>query len=83
MPTNSATCIDQRTAGITTVDGGIRLDETFYGIGTHRTSLCTDDTGRYRRSQVEGIAHGQDPLSQLQVIGIADRQRRKVLFLLS
>ena len=76
-----ATCIDQRATGITTVDGGIRLDEAFYGIGTHRTCFRTDDTCRHRGSQVEGITHGQDPLSQLQVIGIADRQRREILAL--
>ena len=76
-------CIDQRAAAVARVHGCIRLDERFDPVlpvvVRHRTALGTDDTGRDSRAQVIRTADSQYPFTEAQVIGIADRNDRKIL----
>lgn len=78
-----ATRVDEGTAGVTGVDSGIGLDErgdTCCGSRlVDAAAFGTDDTGGDGAVQTVGVTDGDDPLADLQVVTVADRQGGEVL----
>ena len=75
MPDHPAVHVDQRTAGIAGIDGGIGLDEELIiadaDLGArHRR----DDAVRHRLSDAERIADRQHHVADLQIVGIGELQ---------
>ena len=53
--------VDERTAGVAGVDGGVCLDEVVVGSGPDDPALGRDDARRDRVGQAEGVADGHGP----------------------
>src|SRR5262245_58596180 len=65
-----ARAVEQRTAGVARVDGGVRLDDVLdwaSGDALDRTAEGGHDAGRERLVQTEGIADCEDLLPDLKV----------------
>ena len=64
-----ARSIDECTAGVTGIDGGIGLNEAFYRIGRlHGTGFRADDAGSDGGGEAIRIADGEHPFSDFQFL---------------
>ena len=63
--------VQQRSAAVARVDGGVGLDEIVIGTGADDAALGADDAGRNGLLQAEGTADGHHPFADLQVRGAA------------
>ena len=64
--------IDQRSAGVAGIDGGIGLNEGLeLPAGNDVASLGRNDSCGYRLRQSERTAHGQNPVAYLHAVGVA------------
>ena len=70
--------VHQGAARITSIDGSIRLYETFDAIGTQGASLGRNNACRYGAGEVKRVAYCQNPLTQLQVVRVANLDGRQV-----
>src|SRR5256885_826252 len=77
-----ATTIEQRATGVPGVDGRVGLDHAGEGpsIGSGRAAIqARDDAGRERALQAERRADGECGVATLKAIGVAQRQRMKLV----
>ena len=80
MPIRLPFMIDQRAAGIAGIDRGIGLDEELVvGDADLGARQRRDDAARHRLADAEGIADGEHEIADLEIVGIADLQRRQIL----
>ena len=71
--------VDQRSAGVPRVDGGIGLEELGPLHAAELAPLATDDPRADGRLQLEGIADGDHPVADLHLVGVAELRHREVL----
>jgi len=71
--------VEQRTAGVARVDGHVGLDEGHIAFVGQAATLGADDTGGDRVIEAEGRTDGQDPFTDLELIGIAQLEGGQVL----
>src|SRR3984885_8105187 len=64
--------VDERAAGISRVDGCVRLDETLKLVADVGAVFRADDSGGDGGIQAEGAADGEDPVADLHAVGIAE-----------
>ena len=82
-----ATEVDEGTTRIAGVHHGIGLQERFeahiilIAQNTDTPALGRNNTGRHGRVQVEGVAHGEHPLTHFHVIGVTKFHKRQVISL--
>ena len=69
--------VDQRSAGVARVDGRVGLDEVVVGTGPEHPALGRDDACGDRVAQAEGVADGQDPGPDLELVGVREFQHVK------
>ena len=69
--------IQERSAGVAGIDGGIGLDKIVIRSGPDDPAFGTDDAGGDGAIQAEGIADGHDPVPDFQIIGISQGGSRK------
>ena len=82
MPTRRPAEIDQRTAGIARIDGGVGLDEELVvGDADLRARQRRDDAVGHGLADPERIADGEHHVAHLQRIGIGEFQHGKLLAL--
>ncbi len=67
--------IEQRTAGIAAVDGGVGLDVAVIGPRIDVAVARRDDARRYRAAEGERIANRDHPLAKTKFVGIAELNR--------
>ena len=67
--------VEQRTAGIAAVDGGVGLDVTVIGTGVDVAVARRDDARRDRAAEAERIADRDHPFAEPQLVGIAELHR--------
>ncbi len=67
--------IEQRTAGIAAIDGGVGLDVIVIRSGIDVAVARRDDAGGDRAAETERIADGDDPFAEPQLAGIAELHR--------
>ena len=76
-----ALTVDQRTAGVALVDGGVRLDAVGDRLAVRRFEAPPrrrDDARRDGEVVAERVADGHDGLADGHVVGVAERQRVEV-----
>ena len=71
--------VDQRSAGVARVDGGIGLEELGPLHAAEFAPLAADDPRADGRLQLEGIADGDHPIADLHLVGVAKLRHREVL----
>ena len=71
--------VHQSTARVSLVDGSIGLDKTLNTIGTKRTSLSRDNTGRYRIVKSKGISNSKYPLADTHIVAVGDSNGWEIL----
>src|SRR4029079_4374396 len=64
--------VEQRTAGIAAVDGGVGLDIAVIRPRGDVAVLGRDDTGRHRAAEAERIADRDHPVAEAQLVGVAE-----------
>ena len=70
--------VDEGTARIALIDGGVRLDEVLVVVETEPVaSECRNDAGRHRLSHVEGVADREDGCAHAQRGAVAHGDRGK------
>ena len=80
MPTSLPIGIDQRAAGIAGIDGGVGLDEEAVVVDADlRAGERGDDALSHGLPHAERIADRDDEIADLDRVGIAELQHRKVL----
>ena len=83
--------VEQGAAGVTWVDGSIGLNEIIVRAGTDDASLGAHDPGGHGVAQAKRVPDGNDPVTDVQVIGVThgrdgerlcgvDLQHRQVCF---
>ncbi len=77
-PYDLALHVDERATRVSRVDGRIGLDEVVIGSGTDDPRLGGNDPLGEGVTEAEGIAQGNDPLPDLQGIGIAEHGHREI-----
>ena len=73
--------IEQRSAAVAGIDGGIGLDHAFHAavlFGFNGAVERADDAGGQRAFKAERVADGQHLLPHHQVVGIAQAQGRQL-----
>ena len=65
--------INQRSSGISRIDGSVCLNETIVGSGPDPSAFGADDAGGDRVGKTKGTAQRDNPFSHLQPIGITER----------
>ena len=76
---NLAVDVQQRTARIAGIDGGVGLDEILIRFDAHvGASGSRDDADRHGPVQAEGVADGDSPLADFQLVRIAQDRGRQV-----
>ena len=71
--------VEQRTAGIAAVDGGVGLDVVVIGAGVDVAVARRDDAGRHRAAEAERIADRHHPVADAHLVGIAELHRHQRL----
>ena len=74
-PDHFARHIDEGSARVARVDGGVGLQEVVEGTLADRAPLGADDAGCHRLLEAEGRADGQHPVADLHLVGVAERGR--------
>ena len=74
-----ALLIDECSSGVSGIDGGVGLYEALDSVGSEGTGLGGDDAGGDGGGEVEGVADGEHPLSESEVVGVANLDGRKAL----
>ena len=72
--------VDERTARVADIDGGIGLNEILVGVGAEPQPGAADgadDAGGDGLAEAEGVADGDDVVAHLQCVGVRERQRRQ------
>src|SRR5277367_1400812 len=69
--------VDERPAGITGINCGVRLNETLKLVADVGAIFGADDSGSHRGIQAEGAADGQNPIANLYAVGIAEFRDRE------
>ena len=76
--------VDEGSATVAVVDGGISLDEVIQvaALGADGASARADDAQRNRGASLEGerVTQRNNPVAHVDVVGIAHRYRGQVLF---
>src|SRR5215211_4513639 len=67
--------VEQRSAGIAAVDRGVGLDVAVVGPLADVAVARRDDAGRDRTAEAEGVSNRDHPLSEPQLVGIAEFYR--------
>ncbi len=70
--------IEQGAAAVARVDGGVGLEEVVIGTGADNPALGADNPLGDGMTQAKGVAHGHDPVSYLDGVGIPQLQKRQV-----
>src|SRR5437899_11850237 len=65
--------VQQRSARVSRIDGGIGLNEVIVRSRANLTSLGADNAGGDRVIEAERIANGQHPLAYLKPVRISER----------
>src|SRR5262249_58768426 len=63
--------VEQRTAGIAAIDGGVGLDVVVVGTGIDVAVARRDDAGAHPNAQTARVADGDGPFAQPQFLGAA------------
>ena len=78
-----AQAVDQRTAAVAAVDGGVRLDHVpvkFLALGLSEISVYpTDNTDTWRNSKGERIADSDRPFADQNIAGLTKGRNREVI----
>ncbi|MNE01497.1 hypothetical protein D3C80_939370 [compost metagenome] len=76
--------VNQRTAGVTAVNGRIRLDKVFVVFRIQAaTAQCRNDTGCHRFTQTKRVTDGDGVIADAQGIGISQLNGRQVFWILN
>ena len=70
--------VKKRAPGVPWINGGIGLDKIIIRTSTDAPSLGTDNPGCHRVAQAERVPDGEDPVANLELVGVPesrDRQR--------
>src|SRR6202171_3132190 len=72
--------VEQRSAGIAAIDGGVGLDVAVIGAGVDVAVARGDDARRHRAAEAERIADRDHPFAEAQFVGIAELHRDQRLY---
>ena len=67
--------VEQRSARIAAIDGGVGLDVVVVGAGIDVAVARRHDAGRHRAAEAERIADRDHPFAEPQLVGIAEAHR--------
>ena len=72
--------VDQRAARIARIDRGVGLDEVLVAFDAEAAAAeRADDARGHGLAEAEGIADGDHEIADLELVGVADRQRDQVV----